>query len=68
MEKQNFRAAQAAEYLSISLSGFWLYVKQGKFTPIKISERVTIFTKNDLDNFINSKRETGSNDSEGVKK
>lgn len=56
MEKQNFRAVQAAEYLGISLSGFWLFVKQGKFTPIKLSERVTIFQKEDLDNFIKSKK------------
>ena len=56
MERQNFRAVQAAEYLSISLSGFWLLVKQRKFTPIKLSERVTIFEKEDLDRFIESKK------------
>ncbi len=56
-EKQTFRAKQAAEYLSIGLSTFWLFVKQGKFTPIHLSERVTIFERQDLDNFINSKKE-----------
>ena len=54
--KQTFRAKQAAEYLSIGLSTFWLFVKQGKFTPIHLSERVTIFERQDLDRFIESKK------------
>lgn len=54
MEKQNFRAAEAAEYLCIGLSTVWAYAKSGKLHPIKISDRVTIFTKEDLDNLIKS--------------
>jgi len=42
--KKNFRAKELAEYLGIALSTVWLYSKQGKITPIKLSERVTIFS------------------------
>lgn len=51
---ENMRPKDAAKYLSCGLSTIWLYAKQGKITPIKISDRVTIFKKEDLDNFINS--------------
>ena len=51
--KQNFRAKEAAKYLDVGLSTIWLYAKQGKITPHKLSERVTIFKKEDLDRLIN---------------
>lgn len=50
----NMRAREAAQYLGVGLSTVWLYAKQGKLTPIKLSDRVTIFKKEDLDNFINA--------------
>ena len=53
-KKQNYRAKEASEYLSVGLSTIWLYSKQGKLTAIKLSDRVTIFKKEDLDRFINS--------------
>ncbi len=68
MEKQGYRAKEAAEYIGVGLSTIWLFAKQGKLAPIKLSDRVTVFAKQDLDSFIESKRETGSNDSEGVEK
>ena len=52
MNKENFeqykiakymRARQLAEHLGIGLSTVWLYVKQGKITSKKISDRVTVF-------------------------
>ena len=46
------RAKEAAKYLGVGLSTIWLYAKQGKITPIKLSERVTIFQKEELDRFI----------------
>ena len=52
MEKQNFRAREAAKYLGVGLSTIWHYAKQGKLHPIKLSDRVTIFKKEDLDAFI----------------
>lgn len=37
------RANQLAKYLGLGLSTVWLYAKQGKITPKKISDRVTLF-------------------------
>jgi len=54
---QNLRAKEASKYLSIGLSTLWLYVKQGKLKPIKLSKRVTIFEKSNLDEFIEMQRE-----------
>ncbi len=51
---ENVRPKEAAKYLGVGLSTIWLYAKQKKITPIKLSERVTIFKKEDLDRFINS--------------
>ncbi len=51
--KQNYRAREASEYLGVGLSTVWLYAKQKKLTAIKLSDRVTIFRKSDLDRFIN---------------
>ena len=47
----NLRAKEASEYLRVGLSTIWLYAKQGKITPIKLSTRVTLFEKADLDRF-----------------
>lgn len=56
MEKENFRAKETAIYLGVGLSTVWLYAKQGKIIPIKLSNRVTIFKKEDLDRFIESNK------------
>lgn len=48
----NLRPKEASQYLGIGLSTVWLYVKQGKLTSIKLSPRVTIFKRQDLDNFV----------------
>ncbi len=53
MEQKHFRAKEASKYIGVGLSTVWLYAKQGKLNPIKLSERVTIFKKDDLDRFIN---------------
>ena len=37
------RAKELAKYLGIGLSTVWLYAKQGKITPKKASDRVTLF-------------------------
>jgi len=51
-EIANFRAKEAAKYLGIGVSTLWWYAQQGKITPVKLSPRVTIFKKEDLDHFI----------------
>lgn len=49
-----FRIKDTAKYLSVGVSTVWLYAKQGKLHPIKLSDRVTVFSKEDLDRFIQS--------------
>jgi predicted site-specific integrase-resolvase len=39
----NVRAKRLAEILEVGVSTIWLYAKQGKITPIKLSDRVTVF-------------------------
>jgi len=48
----HLRPKEASAYLGVGLSTIWLYAKQGKLSPIKLSPRVTIFKKSDLDRFI----------------
>ncbi len=57
MSAENMRAKEVAEYLSIGLSTVWLYVKQGKLHPTKLSPRITIFNKEEIDAFVNKSRE-----------
>ena len=52
--KQNYRAKEAAVYTGLALSTIWLYSRQGRLNPIKLSPRVTVFKKEDLDNLINT--------------
>ena len=53
---ENMRAKEASKYLGVGLSTIWLYAKQGKITPIKLSERVTIFKRSDIEAFIESNK------------
>lgn len=43
-----------ANYLSIGLSTVWLYAKEGKLTPKKLSARVTVFSIEEIDSLFNS--------------
>ena len=45
--KQYYRAKELAEHFSIGLSTVWLYAKQGKLHPKKLSARVTLFDINE---------------------
>lgn len=47
------RAKSMAKYLNIGLSTVWLYTKQGKLTPKKLSDRVTLFSVAEADKLIN---------------
>jgi len=53
VEQENLRAKDVAIYLSIGLSTVWMYANQGKLKPIKVSKRVTVFKKSDVDRFVN---------------
>jgi excisionase family DNA binding protein len=50
---ENMRANIAHKYLGVGLSTLWLWVKQGKIKAYKISDRVTIFKRSELDAFVN---------------
>lgn len=54
VSKKYLRAKEVAEYLSIGLSTVWLYAKQGKLTPKKLSERVTVFSIIEIDNLFDN--------------
>jgi predicted DNA-binding transcriptional regulator AlpA len=49
MEPKYLRAKEMAKYLNIGLSTVWLFAKQGKLTPKKLSERVTLFSIEEAD-------------------
>ena len=41
----NIRAREAADYLSIGLSTYWLWVKQGRIKkPIKFGSRISVWS------------------------
>lgn len=48
------RAKQIAEEFSIGLSTVWLYAKEGKLTPIKVTQRVTVFDTNEVLNLFSN--------------
>jgi excisionase family DNA binding protein len=50
---ENMRAKEAHKYLGIGLSTLWLFVKTKKIPAYKLSDKVTIFKKEDLDRFVN---------------
>ena len=45
---KKLRAKQVAEEFGIGLSTVWLYAKEGKLTPIKVSSRVTVFDSQEV--------------------
>lgn len=51
-QQVNFRPRQAAQYLNVGLSTIWLYIKQGKINATKLSERVTIIPRVELERFV----------------
>ena len=50
-EKQMYRPKEAAKYLGVGLSTIWLFIAQNKLKARKLSERVTVIAKSDLDAF-----------------
>ena len=53
MEAKYLRAKELALYLGIGLSTVWLYAKQGRIRPIKLSERVTVFSIDEINKVFN---------------
>lgn len=46
--KKMYRAKEVAQLLGIGNSTVWLYAKQGKLTPIKLSDKVTVFSIDEI--------------------
>ena len=57
MNVQYLRDRQAAEYLSVAVSTIWQWAREKKIKPIKLSPKVTVWAKADLDAFIQSRTE-----------
>ncbi len=51
---ENMRAKETAKFLGCGLSTVWLWVNQGKLKAYKLSDRVTIFKRSELEAFINA--------------
>ena len=58
--KQAYRPKEAAEYLGVGLSTIWLYIAQNKLKTKKLSSRVTVITKSDLDAFLGGESEAAN--------
>lgn len=52
-KKKMYRAIELAKYLGVGLSTIWLYSKQDKITAIKLSERVTVFSIDEVNKVFN---------------
>lgn len=50
--KKLYRAKEVSQLLGIGLSTVWLYSSQGKLKPIRLSSKVTVFSIEDINNFI----------------
>ena len=51
--KLKLRVKDISELYSIGISTVWLYAKEGKLTPIKVSSRVTVFDAYEVESFFN---------------
>jgi len=49
---ENFRPAEAARYLRISISQLWNLIKAGEIKTVKLSKQVTIIRKAEIEAFL----------------
>lgn len=54
-DRQYMRNKQASEYIGVKSSTIWLYTRQGKLKSIRLSPKVTVWAKSDLDAFVQSR-------------
>ncbi|WP_364441374.1 helix-turn-helix domain-containing protein [Nitratifractor sp.] len=60
--QQNFRPAEAAEYLRISKAQLWKLVKEGLIKTVKLSPQVTIIRRREIERFLDSAVQAGGCD------
>jgi len=51
--KKYYRAKEVSDLLGIGLSTVWMYSKQGRLTPKKLSEKVTVFDIEEVRQLLN---------------
>lgn len=56
---QRLRAKQVASENSIGLSTVWRYAKLGKLTPIRVTDGVTVFDRDEVNALFGCKTSTG---------
>lgn len=54
------RAKEVAEYFGIGLSTVWKYAKDGKLHPKKLSDRVTVFSIEELETTLTRPQPSGN--------
>lgn len=59
--KKYYRTKELAKLLGISLSTVWLYAKQKRITPIKLTERCTVFSIDEINEVFNLNEEVVKN-------
>jgi len=50
------RPKEACKYMSVSIATIWKLAQQGKLTKIKLSTKVTLFDKREIDKLMNDSR------------
>lgn len=53
-ELEYLRVSQAIRYIPVGKSTIWLWARQGKITAYKVSDRITVFKRSELDAMINA--------------
>ena len=54
MEDNYLRVNEVAKFLGISKCTVWHFSRTGKLNPIKLSDRVTVWSKHGIESFIAS--------------
>ncbi|MEN4053276.1 helix-turn-helix domain-containing protein [Sulfurimonas sp. NWX79] len=51
VKKENYRVVEAGKYLGVAKSTVWKYIKDGKLKAHKLSPRVTVIHRTELEKF-----------------
>jgi len=57
-QPKRLRAKQIVELYGIAISTVWNYARDGKLTPIKVTDRVTVFDAQEVEKLFSSNAET----------
>ncbi|MDD2782297.1 helix-turn-helix domain-containing protein [Sulfuricurvum sp.] len=53
-QRNLMRDREAASYLGVGVSTVWMFSRQKKIKAIKLSPRITVWSKADLDEYVQS--------------